>query len=106
MNLKLGNFSTIIILNKNQEQTQAIRVRTKHLKRVKHYIATVVLVITALAGSVIYLNTKNSQSEQEKQQLLSQIAPLKSKLSAAEAAALTSANEKSTAQTYIQSIQQ
>ncbi|HVW13650.1 MAG TPA: M23 family metallopeptidase [Mucilaginibacter sp.] len=106
MNLKLGNFSTIIILNKNQEQTQAIRVRTKHLKRVKHYIATVVLVIIALAGSVIYLNTKNSQSEQEKQQLLSQIATLRSKLPAAEAAALTSANEKSTAQSYIQSIQQ
>ncbi|MBS1526613.1 MAG: M23 family metallopeptidase [Bacteroidetes bacterium] len=106
MNLKLTNFSTIIILNKNQEQTQAIRVRTRHLKRIKHYIATIVLVIIALAGSVIYLNTKNSESEQEKQQLLSQIATLKSKLPAAEAAALTSASEKNTAQTYIQSIQQ
>jgi murein DD-endopeptidase MepM/ murein hydrolase activator NlpD len=106
MNLKLTNFSTIIIVNKNQEQTQAIRVKTKHLKRVKHYIATIVLVIAALAGSVIYLNTKNSKSELEKQQLLSQIAQLKSKLPAAEAAALTSTTEKNTAQTYIQSIQQ
>ena len=49
MNLKLTNFSTIIIVNKNQEQTQAIRVKTKHLKRVKHYIvAAVAAVIVVL----------------------------------------------------------
>ena len=105
MNLKLTNFSTIIIVNKNQEQTKSIRVKTKHLKRVKHYIAGIACVIVVLAGTIIYLTSKNSSHEQEKQQLLSQIAQLKSKLPAAEAAALTDATNKGTAQGYIASIQ-
>jgi len=105
MNLKLTNFSTIIIVNKNQEQTKSIRVKTKHLKRVKHYIAGIVCVIVVLAGTIIYLTSKGDKQEQEKQQLLSQIAQLKSKLPAAEAAALTDASNKSSAQSYIESIQ-
>ncbi|MFB9844175.1 M23 family metallopeptidase [Mucilaginibacter ginsenosidivorans] len=105
MNLKLTNFSTIIIVNKNQEQTQAIRVKTKHLKRVKHYIATIGCVILALACMVIYLSSKGSKDELEKQQLRSQIARLQSKLPAVEAAADSQAVAKSSAQTYIESIQ-
>lgn len=105
MNLKLTNFSTIIIVNKNQEQTKSIRVKTKHLKRVKHYITGIACIIIALAGTIIYLTSQGSKQEQEKQQLLSQIAQLKSKLPAAEAAALTDATNKSTAQSYIESIQ-
>jgi len=105
MNLKLTNFSTIIIVNKNQEQTKSIRVKTKHLKRVKLYIAGIACVIVVLAGTIIYLTSRGNKQEQEKQQLLSQIAQLKSKIPAAEAAALTDATNKSSAQSYIESIQ-
>jgi murein DD-endopeptidase MepM/ murein hydrolase activator NlpD len=105
MNLKLTNFSTIIIVNKNQEQTQAIRVKTKHLKRIKHYAASIICVVLVLAGTVIYLTSKNSTHEQERQQLLSQIAQLKSKLPAVQAAALANTSSQSAAQGYIQSIQ-
>lgn len=105
MNLKLTNFSTIIIVNKNQEQTKSIRVKTKHLKRVKHYAFIIASLILALAGTVIYLKSKGTEQEQEKQQLLSEIAKLKSKQPAAEAVALTDATNKSAAQDYIESIQ-
>lgn len=110
MNLKPTNFSTIIVVNKNQEQTQAIRVKTKHLKRVKHYLASVICVILTLVGAVAYLTSRNNSRELEKQQLLSQIAQLKSKLPATNAPAITqpvaTANTNTTsAQTYIQSIQ-
>ena len=105
MNLKLTNFSTIIIVNKNQEQTQAIRVKTKHLKRVKHYIASVVLVIASLVGTIVYLNSKDNQSEQEKQKLLSQIAQLKGKVSTATALNDAATVSTSSANSYIQSIQ-
>src|ERR1051325_7872083 len=105
MNLKLTNFSTIIIVNKNQEQTQAIRVKTKHLKRVKHYIASIVLVIAALVGTIVYLNSKDNQSEQEKQKLLSQIAQLKGKVSTATALNDAATVSTSSANSYIQSIQ-
>lgn len=105
MNLKLTNFSTIIIVNKNQEQTQAIRVKTKHLKRIKHYIASVVLLFTALSGAIVYLNSKDTKSEQEKQQLLSQIAQLKGRVSSTTATSAAIAASTSSANDYIQSIQ-
>jgi len=105
MNLKLTNFSTIIIVNKNQEQTRAIRVKTKHLNRLKHYITGIAAVFVMLALTIVYLTNRDSKEEQERQQLLSQIALLKSKLPAAEAAALATNTNKSSAQTYIESIQ-
>ncbi len=116
MNLKLTNFSTIIIVNKNQEQTQAIRVKTKHLKRVKHYIASAICTVLALVGTIIYLNSKNTAHELEKQQLLTQIAQLKGKspviaitpdaTSAAENGKTVSpAASLGSASNYIQSIQ-
>ena len=105
MNLKLTNFSTIIIVNKNQEQTKAIRIKTKHLNRIKHYIAGIIGVFILLTLSIVYLSSKDSKQEQEKQQLLSQINQLKTKLPAAEAAALTSSSNSNTAQNYIASIQ-
>jgi murein DD-endopeptidase MepM/ murein hydrolase activator NlpD len=106
MNLKLANFSTIIIVNKNQEQTQAIRVKTKHLKRIKHYAASIVCVVLALIGTIIYLNWENSSHEKEKQQLLTQIAQLKGKTPApAETIVPAIGTSTSTASNYIQSIQ-
>ncbi len=108
MNLKLTNFSTIIIVNKNQEQTQSIRVKTKHLKRIRHYITGIVCLIAILAGTVIYLNSKDSKHEQEKQQLLTQIAQLKSKIPSGTVVPIQApakATSTSSATTYIQSIQ-
>jgi len=106
MNLKLTNFSTIIIVNKNQEQTKSIRVKTKHLKRMKHYIVSIVCVILALGGTVAYLTSKNNSHEQEKQQLLTQIAQLKSKVPAGTVIPVIAAPAaNSTASGYIQSIQ-
>jgi murein DD-endopeptidase MepM/ murein hydrolase activator NlpD len=105
MNLKLTNFSTIIIVNKNQEQTQAIRVKTKHLKRIRHYIASVVLLIIALVGTIAYLNSKDTKREQEKQLLLSQIAQLKGKVSSTTSASAAMAASTNSASNYIQSIQ-
>jgi murein DD-endopeptidase MepM/ murein hydrolase activator NlpD len=111
MNLKPTNFSTIIVVNKNQEQTQAIRVKTKHLKRVKHYLASIICVILTLIGTIVYLSSKNNTHELEKQQLLSQIAQLKNKLPSTNTPQVTqpavAANTTTTsAQTYIQSIQE
>jgi len=105
MNLKPTNFSTIIVVNKNQEQTQAIRVKTKHLKRIKHYIASVVLVVVALVGTIAYLNSKDNDSQLERQKLLTQIAQLKGKVSTATALTDAATVSTSSANSYIQSIQ-
>ena len=105
MNLKPTNFSTIIVVNKNQEQTQAIRVKTKHLKRIKHYAASFFLIIVTLVGTIVYLNSKDNDSQLEKQKLLTQIAQLKGKVSTATALNDAATVSTNSASTYIQSIQ-
>jgi len=105
MNLKLTNFSTIIIVNKNQEQTRSIQVKTKHLQRMRHYAWSVVGVIVALAGMVIYLNSKDAKSELEKLQLKAQIEMLKGKQPAAIGPVAATPTTPASASTYIQSIQ-
>jgi murein DD-endopeptidase MepM/ murein hydrolase activator NlpD len=54
---------------------------------------------------VIYLNSKDAKSKQEKQQLLAQIAQLKGKLPATATPAVTVVSPTTTASGYIQSIQ-
>ena len=72
MNLKRTNFSTIIIVDKNQE-TKTLQVRSSHLKRVKHYAFLIAGVIVTLVASIIYLNSQNIKQLQEKEQLLVQL---------------------------------
>ena len=100
MNPKTSDVSTIVILNRNQ-QTQSLQVKTKHLKRLKHYAAGIACVFAILAGSIFYLRAQNARQEQEKMQLLSQIIKLKGEIPAN----LQKAGEEHSAQGYIQQIE-
>jgi murein DD-endopeptidase MepM/ murein hydrolase activator NlpD len=106
MNLKRTNFSTIIIVDKNQ-QTKTLQVKTSHLKRVKHYVVSIVCVIATLSALVIYLNTQNTKQLQEKEQLLVQLKKLKEQVPPAVVYVPkeNTAAPANTAYTYIQSIQ-
>ncbi len=97
---KTSDVSTIVILNRNQ-QTQSLQVKTKHLKRLKHYAAGIAGVFVILAGSIFYLRAQNARQEQEKMQLLSQIIKLKGEIPAN----LQKAGEEHSAQGYIQQIE-
>ncbi len=92
--------STIVILSKNNQAAKSVRVKTKHISRLKHYVIGVVVVILSLAGIIAFLQNRNSQQETEKQVLIAQIAKLKGQIPAA-----INANSKPTAQTYIQAIE-
>jgi murein DD-endopeptidase MepM/ murein hydrolase activator NlpD len=101
MKLKPSDISTVIIVNKNKEGSQTLQIKTKHINRLKHYLLSVLGVITILVLSVIYLGNKNVQQEAEKQHLVAQLIKLKG------VAPLPQIQEKKagTAQSYIQSIE-
>jgi len=101
MNLKQNDVSTVIIVNKGNQRTKTIQVKTKHLSRLKHYTLGVLAIIVMLFVSIFYLRSQNKRQEEEKTQLLSQIVKLKN------AIPVTIAQEKKSnaAQAYVQDIE-
>ena len=101
MNLKLPDFSTVIIINKSHGQAKSLKIKTKHLNRLGHYAAAIGVVILILVGTVFYLSNKYAKQQQETEKLAQQVEDLKGKLPIiADDKAKT--NE---AQSYIQQIQ-
>jgi len=98
---KPSDVSTVIIVNKNQQGSKTLQVKTKHISRLKHYAAGILSVIIMLSGTIIYLRSQNKQEEAEKQQLLAQISKLKGSVPVPviQVKKTTSAND------YIQSIE-
>jgi murein DD-endopeptidase MepM/ murein hydrolase activator NlpD len=104
MKLKPTDISTVIIVNKNQQSTKTLQIKTKHLSRIRHYAASIAGVILILSCFIIYLRSQNQKQEAEKLQLISQIDKLKGIIPAALPQAKEAAKGNS-AQAYVQSIQ-
>jgi murein DD-endopeptidase MepM/ murein hydrolase activator NlpD len=97
---KSTDVSTVIIVNKNNVP-KTLRVKTKHISRLRHYAAGILSVILLLSVSIIYLRSQNSRQEDEKTQLIAQIAKLKGTMPPP----LVQVNKPGNAQNYIQSIE-
>jgi murein DD-endopeptidase MepM/ murein hydrolase activator NlpD len=102
MDLKLPDFSTVIIVNKTHGQTKSLQVKTKHLKLIKHYAAAVILIIVCLCTTIAYLNYRAARQDEERQNLLSQITKLEREIPPPVVKTAPTVNK---AQTYIQGIE-
>ncbi|WP_295715958.1 M23 family metallopeptidase [Mucilaginibacter sp.] len=103
MKQKTSDISTVVIINKNQQPTRSLQIKTKHLSRLKHYALGILSVIVVLVGCIIYLRSQNTQQEIEKQKLLQQIVKLKGAIPAQVVAPAN--NKEGSAQSYIQAIE-
>ncbi|HEY0244179.1 MAG TPA: M23 family metallopeptidase [Mucilaginibacter sp.] len=101
MKLNQKDVSTVVILNKNQQGTKTLQIKTKHISRLKHYLISIVAVIAILIGFIVLLQYKSKQQELDKQQLMAQIVKLKGDTPAN----LLKVNEAHSAQGYIQAIE-
>lgn len=72
-----SNFSTVLIVGSTKGETKSLRIKTKHLNRVKHYAFSIGLTIFFLTGAIIYLSMELSKAEKEKAAHSKQIAQLK-----------------------------
>ena len=75
MKQKSADISTVIIVNKNSQKT--IQVKTKHLSRIKLYVAVLSLIVITLAGAVISLRSQNQRTAAEKFMLMAELAKVK-----------------------------
>lgn len=103
MKQKTSDISTVVIINKNQQPTRSLQIKTKHLSRLKHYALGILSVIVVLVGCIIYLRSQNTQQEIEKQKLLQQIVKLKGAIPVQVVAPAN--NKEGSAQSYIQAIE-
>ena len=101
MKRKVKDVSTVVILNKNQQAAKTLQINTKHIKRIKHYVISIVLFILSLGGIIAFLQNRNKEQEIEKQILVQQIVKLKGQIPPA----ILNADGKPSAQTYIQAIE-
>lgn len=107
MKFRPSNTSTVIIVDKGKGSTKTLQVKTKHINRLKHYVAGIMLVIALLAGVIIYLDAQNSRQEQENGRLQAQISQLKNVVPPAPVAQpqVKAPEQQGKAETYIQSIE-
>ena len=103
MKPKTSDISTVVIINKNQQPTRSLQIKTKHLNRLGHYAASAATVLVVLVGCIIYLRSQNTQQEQQNQALLAQITKLK--IATPVVVADTSSAKPGSAQSYVKAIE-
>ncbi len=103
MSQKTSDISTVVIINKNQQPTRSLQIKTKHLNNLKHYALGILGVLVVLVGCIVYLRSQNNDQELEKQRLLSQIEKLKGAVPLQVTA--PAVNTQGSAQNYIQAIE-
>jgi murein DD-endopeptidase MepM/ murein hydrolase activator NlpD len=101
MKSKTSDISTVVIINKNQQHTRSLQIKTKHIERLKHYAWGIAGIVAVLGGLVFYLHRQNSAQEAENLKLQAQIVKLKGTMPVVK----PQLNTQGSAQSYIQSIE-
>lgn len=92
-----SNFSTVLVVGSTKGETKSLRIKTKHLNRLKHYAFSIGLTVFILTGAIIYLSLELSKAEKEKATHNKQIAYLKKQIPAP--------TDSTQARNYIQNIE-
>jgi hypothetical protein len=61
-----SDFSTVLIVGANKGETKSLRVKTKHINRLKHYALTIGITIFILTCTIIFLSLELSKIEKER----------------------------------------
>lgn len=77
-----SDFSTVLIIGTAKGETKSLRVKTKHLNRLKHYAFSIGITIFLLAGAIIFLTMEISKNEKDRLAYNREIAHLKSQIPA------------------------
>lgn len=77
-----SDVSTVLIVSSNQGDAKSLRIKTKHLNRLKHYAAFLIITIIGLTCAIIFLSMENNRIEQEKMAYNREIARLKKQIPA------------------------
>lgn len=82
MIISKSDFSTVLIVGTEKGETKSLRIKTKHIHRLKQYAVTICFTILVLTGTVIFLSFEITKNKEEKLAYAKQIAHLKSQIPA------------------------
>jgi murein DD-endopeptidase MepM/ murein hydrolase activator NlpD len=98
--------STIIITGTDQKQNKYFQVSTKHLKRLKYYIALFTTSIFLLIGYIVLLSAKNQEEKLAYHQLTRELNKLKVQIPALKDTVNVTKKGKLQIESYIESVQE
>lgn len=75
-----SDFSTVLVIGTTKGETKSLRVKTKHINRIKQYAFTICFTLLLLTVTIIFLSLEVSKIKQERKAYAQEIAHLKSKI--------------------------
>lgn len=75
-----SDFSTVLIIGTAKGETKSLRIKTKHINRLKQYAFTICFTLLLLTGTIVFLSFEISKNKEEKLAYAGQIAHLKSQI--------------------------
>lgn len=75
-----SDFSTVLVVGTTKGETKSLRVKTKHINRLRQYAFTICLTLLLLTVTIIFLSLEVSKIKQERIAYAQEIAHLKSQI--------------------------
>jgi murein DD-endopeptidase MepM/ murein hydrolase activator NlpD len=75
-----SDFSTVLIVGSNKGETKSLRIKTKHINRLKHYALSIGITIFILTCTIIFLSMELNKIEKERLAYNKEIAHLKKQI--------------------------
>jgi murein DD-endopeptidase MepM/ murein hydrolase activator NlpD len=91
------DFSTVLVVGTNKGETKSLRIKTKHINRIKQYAFTICLTVLLLTAGIVFLSLEVSKIKEERAAYTREIAHLKTQIPVA--------SDTLQAQNYIQNIE-
>lgn len=80
MKVSKSDFSTVLVVGTTRGETRSLRIKTKHINRIKQYAFTIAFTLLVLTGIIIFLTLEVSKIRQERIAHTKEIAHLKSQI--------------------------
>jgi murein DD-endopeptidase MepM/ murein hydrolase activator NlpD len=75
-----SDFSTVLVVGTTKGETRSLRIKTKHINRIKQYAFTICLTLLVLTAAIIFLSIEVSNVRKERMAYQREISILKSKI--------------------------
>lgn len=92
-----SDFSTVLVVGTTKGETKSLRIKTKHINRIKQYAFTICLTVLILTVTIVFLSFEISKINKERAAYTREIAHLKSQIPVA--------SDTMQARNYIQNIE-